>query len=355
MIKAKIRELMGEGRADDEIAAALERDGVSNIQYSALRNAVLREEEINAKKPAVEVYVEYQLKQLRNIDDLETARLRALEKDQPQHAVTAIKAKADLLDRIVQTGQNLGVIHREGSKITVQGVMGLVHLSPKELVTRLDESLGRLHSLSAELGKPLELGPVREVFCADIIPITEEPTDPGADPPAPDEIEQPDDEPEELPPVPDHVPPEKTVPERVKGSGKGPGSYVPGQPKKGFTSGGRVEDKSYGYGSGDPGPDAPLEERVFKAAMEVRPDAVNGKRAFEGEIRGDPAGLRAKPVIDCCLCTKRIVGVPAMVNHLLMGHKLDLNEARDKAREWSDKARMSMAREYANKAASGGA
>lgn len=323
-LRREVKRLLSEGASEDEIKIEL---GLSGLEWSSFRRAVFDEEATNARRPPIEVFVEYQLRQLKHISELEEARQRALKKDQPQHAVSAVKAKAELFDRIIQKGQELGVYHREGQKLTIKGAMGLVHLTPKQLAEQLDRSFIKLQSLSEELGRPLELDPLSQMMGVAASPLrlvepargTEpEPDEPVEEPQEPSEPDAPEGEPESG--TPEEVEPETTVPERR-------GHHC------------------YGSGEGDPGPSEPLAVRFYKAAMEPKPHRAPHLIPND-EIMGDRANIRRAVFITCPQCDKRVQGDKMLARHLLYSHRLPQEEAERIARETIEKERMSIVREY---------
>jgi hypothetical protein len=311
-IRREIRKLITEGRSDDDIKAEL---CLSDHDWESYRTAFISQESSKAKRPDIEIFIEYQLRQLGHIDELEKARQVAVKKQQPQHAVSATKAKAELLDKIIQRGQDLGIYHREGQKLMVSGAMGLVHLTPHQLAERLDRSVMRLKALSDDLGHPLELSgvvdAVREERSLKIVDVAAE-----------DAAEVPE---EQAPDEPIGVPEEELSKPR-------------------FQTKVRSVSASLKHGDGDPGPDHPLAERVYKAAMEPRAGAG---RPTGGEIAGDPAGLRGRVFGTCPKCPKRCLGVPGLQRHIRFIHQVDEATALDLARKAIDDERMSIARGYA--------
>ena len=317
MIRGEVRRLLGEGKTDDEIKLEL---GLADNELLNHRTTVVEEERNKTGRPPVEVFVEYQLRQLKHIDDLEEVRAKAQESGQLGHAVSATKAKAELLDKIIQRGQELGVYHREGQKLTIKGAMGLVHMSPRQLAEHLDHSFQRLQALSEDLGRPLELGeiskpsnlrlvkPAGNEDVQGVIEVTESVgTTTGG--------------PEVAAPVVSEVPVKVPTKKRAR-------TVQTGGP----------------HGSGDPGPDRPLAERVYEAAM--RPKPGSGRRP-EGEIAGDPAGLRARVFAGCPQCSKRLLGVNGLARHIHFLHQVPEDEATMLAQKAVESERMSMAREYA--------
>jgi hypothetical protein len=324
-LRREVKRLLSEGASEDEIKSEL---ALSGAEWAGFRRAVFDEEAGNARRPPIEVFVEYQLRQLKHISELEEARQRALKKDQPQHAISAIKAKSELFDRIIQKGQELGVYHREGQKLTIKGAMGLVHMTPKQLAEHLDRSFIKLQSLSEELGRPLELDPISQAIQgAPSLRLVEPPHNPDdEDEPEvePDETVEPEAPESEPDAVPTEVDPEITAPERRR-------------------------HWDYKNGDGDPGPEAPIEERVYRAAMEPKAGCRPPQHFAPGEIVGDKANIRRSVFVTCPHCDKRVQGEKMLTRHLLYAHQLPQDEAERQASAAIESERMSIVREYVAK------
>ena len=308
LIKARIREMLAERKSDTYIQETLSLEAGD---YIGLKKSMMRDESLDAKKPPIETFVEYKLRQLANIDDLDAAHKIASDNKQPQHMVTAIRAKADILDRILQRGQDLGVIYKEGSRVTVTGALGLVHMTPSELAGRLDESMAKLQALSVDLGRPLELeaGPISRVAvpATSVIDVDTETDDMELD-----------------------TDPEPVVAPAAKET----------KPRPSHTSSGKLSGESYAHGDGDPGTKTPMAERIVKAAMEPKKGAGRPKK---GEIRGDPLGLRKRQALNCPFCERMFAGIPGMCLHLRQTHDMTQDAARELANQLAEEVRASKA------------
>lgn len=313
--------MLSEGSSEDEIKAEL---GLTDGQWARYRSITLESQRRDAARPPLEIFLEYQARQLCHIDRLEDARQKAMTNNQPQHAVSAVKAQGELLDRIVQRGQDLGVYHKEGQRITVKGALGLVHMTSTQLAEQLDRGVTRLKALSEDLGHPLTIGDIGRVFEASRAPLR------LVEPPRPEP--EPVDPYEETDPGP--PPPDTAVPEPVEE----PEVTVPERRRRGTTG--------LKHGDGDPGPDHPLAERLYEAAMHPRAD--DHAPSKPDDIKGDPAGLRGRVFIQCPVdkCAKRVQGVPGLTRHLTFLHQMPEDEARAKAQEAAERERMAVARAY---------
>jgi hypothetical protein len=108
---AQVRALIGQGKTDWDI---LKEVNVTLQTLSKLKQRLFSDELDQVQnETAAENWVRYHLKMGQNIDDLTAVIVKAKESDQAAAltaTVGAIKAKADLIDRVFDKGQQLGVI-----------------------------------------------------------------------------------------------------------------------------------------------------------------------------------------------------------------------------------------------------
>jgi hypothetical protein len=70
--------------------------------------------------------------------------------------VSSLRTRADVLDRVVKTGQELGIIQRTAKQVEVSGQVDITQLDVRELRVHIEHQLSEVHSL---LGSPAsELG-----------------------------------------------------------------------------------------------------------------------------------------------------------------------------------------------------
>lgn len=109
---SQIRSLIGSGCTDYEIIAEV---GITLGTLSKLKQQLFSDElDIVQNETAAENWVRYHLRMEQNISDLDNVIDDASVADAPASALSArvgaIKAKADLIDRVFDKGQALGVI-----------------------------------------------------------------------------------------------------------------------------------------------------------------------------------------------------------------------------------------------------
>ena len=68
-------------------------------------------------------------------------------KPSPQAAIMAIKAKSEILDRTIKTGQELGIIDKRAKEVRVSGSVNLAAMPTEELKVALQERLDEFQNL----------------------------------------------------------------------------------------------------------------------------------------------------------------------------------------------------------------
>lgn len=108
---AKVRALIGEGKTDFEI---LQEVNITLQTLSKLKQRLFSDELDQVQnETAAENWVRYSLRMAQNIKDLDDVISDASQNENASALsarVGAVKAKADLIDRVFEKGQQLGVI-----------------------------------------------------------------------------------------------------------------------------------------------------------------------------------------------------------------------------------------------------
>ena len=120
-----VRSQIEEGRTDDEIADRFELT-LDDVQD--LRKQVYVEDVNSIRhRPTEEIYVDYRLRQFkiaRELGDLATEVRIDGDARGMSAAVSALKAQASIYDKVIDRGQEMGVIPRAAqTKVVVNGVM----------------------------------------------------------------------------------------------------------------------------------------------------------------------------------------------------------------------------------------
>jgi len=141
---------LSEGEGDKEIATKM---GITNEEYGRLKIAMLdaRADAVRGE-PTEHTYVRYTIDMIQNIRDL-TAMIKEFKSTKQYTAmVGAIRARADIQDRIIKTGQDFGLVAREPTrKEIVAGVM-VADLSNVELKRAITAELADLNDLMRQYG-----------------------------------------------------------------------------------------------------------------------------------------------------------------------------------------------------------
>ncbi len=109
-----------EGDSDEEIMTLL---GVATVaKYNELKRELYRQEASDLQtKSTEEVFLDYKWAQEKCMKDLDDA-MSGIPENQPNALIGAIKAKSDIIDKILKTGQDIGVINKEPEKkVIIQG------------------------------------------------------------------------------------------------------------------------------------------------------------------------------------------------------------------------------------------
>jgi hypothetical protein len=146
------------GVTEEDIQAEM---GLASADYAALRAVAFERagETLRAKPPEIH-FLDYLLNQTRNLRDLsdmvaawrvrdEEGRARVV---QPAAFVSAVKVKAEILDKIIQWGRELGLIQTSQSGGVVPGV-NVKDLSSKELRGLVARELAQLDRIVARFGE----------------------------------------------------------------------------------------------------------------------------------------------------------------------------------------------------------
>lgn len=124
-------------------------------QLMAIENFV-QEEEIRlwgSQRPEY-LFAEYREQQGLLIEELaDVARIMS-KTGQYQAMVSALKARSDILDRIIKTGQDLGVVPKRPQEVNVNSTTRNLSLSVQEVRFKLQEECGELRDLLEGEGKP---------------------------------------------------------------------------------------------------------------------------------------------------------------------------------------------------------
>lgn len=140
-----------EGKTDEEQAADM---GIDAEEFTKLRVAMFdaKADEVRAR-PTEHTYVQYMIDQAKNIKDL-TDMIGDF-KSSRQHTamVAAVKARADIADKLIKWGQEFGMIHKD-AKSGDFGLSALIaDMSNKQLRIAITAELKTLNGLVNRYGE----------------------------------------------------------------------------------------------------------------------------------------------------------------------------------------------------------
>jgi len=128
---ATIYNKIAAGRSDKEIMAIM---GLAGEDYVKLKQAMLdaKADEIRAK-PREHVYVEYMLNQAVNITDLTTMIDDFHTSKQYNAMVGAIRARAEIYDKLIAKGQEFGLIKKEPERKEIMAGILVAEMTNQQL------------------------------------------------------------------------------------------------------------------------------------------------------------------------------------------------------------------------------
>lgn len=127
----------------------LEETGWSLQQLMGIEKAADEEDERTWARGAdpVSIFSEYRERQLMAARELEDLALAFRAGGQFSALVTAIKARSDILDKVIKCGQDLGLIKRSPREIRFRGKVDIKAMNVQELRVLLGREIRQLHKL----------------------------------------------------------------------------------------------------------------------------------------------------------------------------------------------------------------
>lgn len=142
---------LSEGMTDKEV---FEEMGITAEDYKALKISMLegKAEELRSK-PHEHTYVEYLISQSANIRDLTSIIDKMDSKEQYASMVGAVRARADILDRLIEKGQAFGLIHKKAERKEIVAGVVVSELSDPQLKKLILGELSMLNDLRKQFGE----------------------------------------------------------------------------------------------------------------------------------------------------------------------------------------------------------
>jgi len=138
------------GTSIDETAKLL---GLNVEICKSLLSQVIEDKALEAKsKPPEHVYIEYVISQTNNIHDL-TKMIEGFDgvKNHGAH-VSAIKVRAELLDKLIEKGQEFGVFKKVPERREIVAGMLITEMSRADLQTAITNAVSGLNTLMNKYG-----------------------------------------------------------------------------------------------------------------------------------------------------------------------------------------------------------
>ena len=152
LLKAKLRALLQQGKTEDECLAEMK---IRRDHLRWLKNQLIADElqEVVNDSPE-EVWAKYRLLQQGCIADLDEIIAEAKTGKVPVNtAIGAVKAKAAIIENILEKGQDLGIIYKAAEQKQVQAAIAIAHVSTEDLK---DLAIGKRKALALAKTKYLE-------------------------------------------------------------------------------------------------------------------------------------------------------------------------------------------------------
>ncbi len=148
---ARVRSYVAAGESDHNICVELD---VKPSELTTLKKRVFEQEatDVNSRT-TVDTFVEYKLKMDRICDDLDGIHEGAAGARQYTAAMGALKAKAQIIDKVIDRGQELGLINRAAKKHEVLGGVAVAHLDDTQLLDKMKEIHRKTTSFITEYGE----------------------------------------------------------------------------------------------------------------------------------------------------------------------------------------------------------
>ena len=122
------------------------------------------------------VFSEYRTQQLQAAAELEDLAEIFRHSRQFNALVSAVKARSDILDKVIKTGQELGIVKRAAREVNVTGQIDFKSMSIRELRVHLRQEMTEVREL---LAPPEEVGGLAATVLARVLGAPEEPEAPG--------------------------------------------------------------------------------------------------------------------------------------------------------------------------------
>lgn len=132
-----VRSYVAAGMDDFDICAELD---IKPSDLKVYKQELYVEESVQvAERKPVEVFIDYKLRMDHVCDGLDKVHKGATMANQFTAAMGALKAKASIIDKVIDRGQEMGVIARAAKKHQVVGGVAVASMSDEELLEKMRE------------------------------------------------------------------------------------------------------------------------------------------------------------------------------------------------------------------------
>ena len=141
---------LAEGKTDDVAQAEL---GVSPARYIRLKKSVfdLEAERIRTV-PTEHTYIQYCLAQMGCIKDLTDLLKEAKKQKNSNASVGAIRARSDIYDKLIKTGQEFGILEKKPEEKRIVAGIIVANLSNDQLKQAITSAIGSLNDMVLRFG-----------------------------------------------------------------------------------------------------------------------------------------------------------------------------------------------------------
>lgn len=128
--------------------------GLTIVEYEKLKSDMLdaKSDDI-MKRPVEHTYVQYILDQMRNVHDLTDIINQHKNTKSVNAAVSAIRVRSEITDKIIEKGQDFGIIHKEADKKEVKGGFLVAQLTSEQLKSAITAELKNLNDMMSTYGE----------------------------------------------------------------------------------------------------------------------------------------------------------------------------------------------------------
>lgn len=149
-VAATLFSLISDGYDDSEIMSEM---GLTALELTQLKAKMfdLKSEELRTK-PIEHTYVEYMLNQLHNVHDLTVMIGEYKESKQANAIVGAVRARAEIYDKMLAKGQDCGLIKKVAERKEIVAGVLIGDLSNEQLRKMVVKELGGLKALAGKYG-----------------------------------------------------------------------------------------------------------------------------------------------------------------------------------------------------------